>query len=58
MDTETYEQVEIPVSHVEWELNFLKEGMIVKIRKYKEEILDIELECQCCVRSYWSTWCC
>lgn len=44
MDTETYEQVKIPVSHVEWELNFLKEGMIVKIRKYKEEILDIELD--------------
>ncbi|WP_027334803.1 elongation factor P [Mycoplasmopsis felifaucium] len=44
MDNETYEQVEIPLSHVEWEMNFLKEGMIVKIRKYKEEILDIELD--------------
>ncbi|WP_029513834.1 elongation factor P [Mycoplasmopsis primatum] len=44
MDQETYEQVEIPLSHVEWEMNFLKEGMIVKIRKYKDEILDIELD--------------
>ncbi|VEU75248.1 Elongation factor P [Mycoplasmopsis maculosa] len=44
MDNESYEQVEIPVKNVEWELNFLKEGMIVKIRKYKEEILDIELD--------------
>ncbi|VEU78284.1 elongation factor P [Mycoplasmopsis columbinasalis] len=44
MDNETYEQIEIPVSHVEWELNFLKEGAQVKIRKYQEEVLDIELE--------------
>ncbi|WP_029608888.1 elongation factor P [Mycoplasma simbae] len=44
MDNETYEQVEIPTSHVEWELNFLKEGASVKIRKFGEEILDIELE--------------
>ncbi|MCS4537073.1 MULTISPECIES: elongation factor P [unclassified Mycoplasma] len=44
MDNETYEQVEIPVSHVEWELNFLKEGTSVKIRKFQEEILDIELD--------------
>ncbi|MCR8966730.1 elongation factor P [Mycoplasma zalophidermidis] len=44
MDNETYEQVEIPLSHVEWEINFLKEGSSVKIRKFEEEILDIELE--------------
>ncbi|WP_029906013.1 elongation factor P [Mycoplasmopsis opalescens] len=44
MDNETYEQVEIPVKNVEWELNFLKEGSIVKIRKYQEEILDVELD--------------
>ncbi|WP_406616837.1 elongation factor P [Mycoplasmopsis adleri] len=44
MDNDTFEQVEIPLSHVEWEMNFLKEGMIVKIRKYKDEILDIELD--------------
>lgn len=43
MDNETFEQVEIPVSHVEWELNFLKEGKEVQIRKFQDEILDIEL---------------
>ncbi|AKA49826.1 elongation factor P [Mycoplasmopsis gallinacea] len=43
MDNETYEQVEIPVKNVEWELNFLKDGREVQIRKYQEEVLDIEL---------------
>ncbi|SJZ43202.1 elongation factor P [Mycoplasmopsis verecunda] len=43
MDNETFEQVEIPVSHVEWELNFLKEGQDVQIRKFQEEVLDVEL---------------
>ncbi|QDF64860.1 elongation factor P [Mycoplasma nasistruthionis] len=43
MDNETYEQVSIPVSLVEWELNFLKEGNEVQIRKFQEEVLDIEL---------------
>ncbi|MEE3928196.1 elongation factor P [Mycoplasmopsis ciconiae] len=43
MDNETYEQVEIPVKNVEWELNFLKEGNVVQIRKYGEEVLDVEL---------------
>ncbi|MHA0272865.1 elongation factor P [Mycoplasma sp. 48589B] len=43
MDNETFEQVEIPVSHVEWELNFLKEGSEVQIRKFQEEVLDVEL---------------
>ncbi|EFF41466.1 elongation factor P (EF-P) [Mycoplasmopsis alligatoris A21JP2] len=43
MDNETYEQVEIPVKNVEWEMNFLKEGMEVQIRKYQEEVLDVEL---------------
>ncbi|ADE19989.1 elongation factor P [Mycoplasma crocodyli] len=43
MDNETYEQVEIPVKNVEWELNFLKEGLEVQIRKYQEEVLDVEL---------------
>ncbi|WP_036464494.1 elongation factor P [Mycoplasmopsis sturni] len=43
MDNETYEQAEIPVKNVEWELNFLKEGSEVQIRKFEEEVLDIEL---------------
>lgn len=43
MDNETYEQAEIPVKNVEWELNFLKEGSEVQIRKFEEEVLDVEL---------------
>ncbi|UWD33995.1 elongation factor P [Mesomycoplasma molare] len=43
MDEETYEQIGIDVSKLEWELNFLKDGLKVKVRKFEEEILDIEL---------------
>ncbi|WP_036451726.1 elongation factor P [Mycoplasma buteonis] len=43
MDNETYEQVEIGISKVEWELNFLKEGSTVQIRSFEGEVLDIEL---------------
>ncbi|ADN69096.1 elongation factor P [Mycoplasmopsis fermentans] len=44
MDNETYEQIEVPLSHVEWEMNFIKEGSTVKVRMYKDEILDIEID--------------
>ena len=43
MDNESFDQIEIPVDKVKWELNFLKEGSEVLVRKYNEEILDIEL---------------
>ncbi|WP_322949773.1 elongation factor P [Mycoplasmopsis cynos] len=43
MDRETYEQIEISVDRVQWELNFLKEGSEVQIRKFQDEVLDIEL---------------
>lgn len=43
MDNETYEQVEIPLKKIEWEINFLKEGSEIQIRKFEEEVLDIEL---------------
>lgn len=43
MDQETFEQIEIPVLNLQWELNFLKEGMKVVVRKYETEVLDIEL---------------
>lgn len=43
MDQQTFDQIEIPVVKVEWELNFLKEGMKVLVRKFGEEVLDIEL---------------
>ena len=37
MDETTYEQVEIPVERLKWELNFMNEG------KFEDEILDIEI---------------
>ncbi|TPE57426.1 elongation factor P [[Mycoplasma] falconis] len=43
MDQETFEQIEIPVSHLEWEMNFLKEGQKVVVRKFESEVLDLEL---------------
>ncbi|UUM20055.1 MULTISPECIES: elongation factor P [unclassified Mycoplasma] len=43
MDNETYDQVEIPVKNVEWELNFLIENSEVQIRKFQDEVLDVEL---------------
>ena len=43
MDQETYEQVEIPVSHLEWEMNFLKEEAVVEIVSYEGEVLGVTL---------------
>lgn len=43
MDNETYEQIEIPSERLEWEKNFLKEGMEVDVQSYEGEILNIML---------------
>ncbi|MGL5205275.1 MAG: elongation factor P [Metamycoplasmataceae bacterium] len=43
MDNETFEQIEINASKLEWELNFLVEGSEVKVRKFEDEILDLEI---------------
>lgn len=44
MDQETFDQIEIPLVKVEWELNFLKEGNKVQVRMYGgNEVLDVEL---------------
>ncbi|MDJ1645831.1 elongation factor P [Mycoplasma phocimorsus] len=43
MEDETYEQIYIDLSKVEWELNFLKENSKVVVRMYHDEVLDIEL---------------
>ena len=43
MDGETYEQIEIPTSHLEWEKNFLQEGMNCDVMLYENEVLTIEL---------------
>lgn len=43
MDQQSFEQIEIPLTKVEWELNFLKEGNKVNVRMFKSEVLDVEL---------------
>ena len=43
MDQTTFEQIEIPLKKVEWEMNFLKEGNKVLVRTFEGEVLDIEL---------------
>ena len=43
MDQETYEQIEIAKSRLEWECKFLKGDEIVDITSYDGEVLDINL---------------
>lgn len=43
MDLESYEQVEIPKSRLEWEINFLKENESVTITFFGAEIIGIDL---------------
>ncbi|MDD3842532.1 MAG: elongation factor P [Candidatus Izemoplasmatales bacterium] len=43
MNNETYEQIELDKSRLEYELNFLTEGMVVNVMSYNEEILGLEL---------------
>jgi elongation factor P len=43
MDTESYEQIELPDNSIEYELKFLKENMEVSIMMYQFETLGVEL---------------
>ncbi|GFZ26756.1 elongation factor P [Lactobacillus corticis] len=43
MDTETYEQLEIPNEQVEYESKFLKENMVVSVISHEGETLGVEL---------------
>lgn len=43
MDTETYDQINIPASRLEKEVKFLLENMNVHIMNYKGEIIGIDL---------------
>ncbi len=43
MDNETYEQVEIPTSRLEWERKFIKENDNVNITSYEGEIIGVSL---------------
>ncbi len=43
MDTETYEQIELPETQIKWEKNFLLEGQMVKIVSYESEVLTVNI---------------
>lgn len=43
IDNETWEQLEVPVSSIKWEKNFIVEGSEVNVLKYESEILGIKL---------------
>ena len=43
MDNETYEQLELSSSQLEYELKFLKENMVVQVMTYQGETLGVEL---------------
>ena len=43
MDQNTYEQVEIAKSRLQWEMKFLKENLEVELVTYNDEILGINL---------------
>lgn len=43
MDNESYEQIELPASRIEYELKYLKENMEVFIIMFQGEVLGVEL---------------
>ncbi|HLR70476.1 MAG TPA: elongation factor P [Pseudogracilibacillus sp.] len=43
MDVNTYEQIELPASQIEYELNFIKENMTVDIVIFDGEVIGINL---------------
>ncbi|MCP3032984.1 elongation factor P [Halobacillus sp. A1] len=43
MDTENYEQVELPTAQISHQLNYLKENMEVQIQTYQGETIGVEL---------------
>lgn len=43
MDNETYEQIEIPSSNLEWEINFLKPSDDVEVTSFEGEVLGVSL---------------
>lgn len=43
MDTETYDQIEIPADRLTWERNFMKESDEVEVTSYEGEVLGVAL---------------
>ncbi len=43
MNNDTYEQIEIPKERIEYELNFIVEGMDVDVERFEGEILGVTI---------------
>ena len=43
MNTETYDQIEIPSERLQWEINFLKASDEVEVTSYEGEVLGVQL---------------
>ena len=43
MDTQTYDQITLTNDQIKWELNFLKENMMVNVMSYEGELLGVTL---------------
>ena len=43
MDTETYDQIEIPKSRLDWQMKFMKPNDMVNITMYENEVLGVVL---------------
>ncbi|WP_339022401.1 elongation factor P [Spiroplasma endosymbiont of Crioceris asparagi] len=43
MNVDSYEQVEIPVKTLEWELKFINDGTMVKMSQFNNELLGITI---------------
>jgi elongation factor P len=43
MNNETYEQLEIPQTNIEYQLNFIVEGMEVSVISFEGEILGVDI---------------
>jgi elongation factor P len=43
MDIENYEQIPVDASKLGSSVNYMKEGMLVRVSSYKEKILDIDI---------------
>jgi elongation factor P len=43
MNTVTFEQIEVADFQIEYEKNFLLESMMVMIKRYKDEIIGVDL---------------
>ncbi|AGN24159.1 elongation factor P [Erysipelothrix rhusiopathiae SY1027] len=52
MDGETYEQLEIAKSRLEWEMNFMKENQDITVVFYESEVLGVNLPEKNCINSH------